>query len=538
MQPEPFYITESKKRCKENGLNPAQFPMPKNRLSQKELENKRMEYDEVLSVTNLFTEKIMSLLKGTPILILFTDEEGYVLEMYGDETIKNLVTQIGIMYGIQLNEESMGTNAIYLALQERHPVEVIGEHHYHLFLHSWACYSVPFHFPEIDNLSGTISFMISTDYHSPYQLALLSTMMDSVMREILLRRKNRKQYLLNHIMMNTFRNGIIVTDKFGNVTEFNQFAEKITDCSKEAIIGRSIFEFEPIGKYIYGVLKKGEKHEDIELTFTNSLPQNFICLFDALPIYDDKSELIGAYAQFRDITDRRLLENQVIVSEKLSAIGKLAAGLAHEIRNPLTAITGFIQLLKNRYAANQPEARYIEIVHNELLRVNKLVSNFVVMARPGVPDKKRCVLQEILQETVQFMESQAILKNVAIQAEFHDDPVVLLIDPMQIKQVLINLIQNAIEAMTSGGNIHVLLEEDADKNEVKIKICDTGVGMTEEELKQILNPFFTTKENGLGLGLSVCYRIVESHKGRIEVTSRKGAGTTFTIVLPVQHPAN
>lgn len=530
---EPEFVTKSKIRCIERGLVPYSLPAPGITLTRLKLAQRRIKYSEVLSVIRFFGEKILQLLEGAPLLILFTDDEANVLEMFGDATMKEIIERLGILEGIRLNEESMGTNAVALALQQQSPVQTVGEEHFHEFLHGSACYCVPFHFPEISNLSGSVAIMTSKEHHSIFQLAILANMVDSAFRELLLRRTNKTQHLLNSIMISTVKNGVILTDKFGNITQFNHFAEKITNRTREEVIGGTIFSFEQFGNLIYDVLKNGVSFEDVELTFTSSLDHRIVCLFDAIPIFDEQGDLVGAYAQFRDITDRYELEKQIITSEKFSAIGKMAAGLAHEIRNPLTSITGFIQLLKQRLAHQEHEYRYIELIYQELLQVNKLVSDFVLMAKPSSPDRKQCVIQQLILDTVQFMESQAILNNTIILPQLMPEPVELFIDPAQMKQVLVNLIQNAIDAMPKGGIVRIDMKLCEESQKLKISIRDEGTGMSEQEMKQILNPFFTTKENGLGLGLSVSYRIIENHKGDIAVSSQKGVGTTFDILLPL-----
>jgi signal transduction histidine kinase len=292
-------------------------------------------------------------------------------------------------------------------------------------------------------------------------------------------------------------------------------------------------EIETFASYLRDVIQLGVRLENQECVFSLSANSRMSCLLDAMPILNDKQEMVGAYLQLRDITERNDLENQMLTYEKFSAIGKLAAGIAHEIRNPLTSIMGFIKLLRGRSLSQENHIRYLEIVYAELIDLSKLVSDFVLMAKPSYPEKREHSLQDIVIDTVQFMTSQANFNNVIITTDLCEPDLSLYIDSIQIKQVLINLIQNAFEAMPRGGQVDIRLSIHKELNMAMITIRDYGVGISEEQMNHVFNPFFTTKENGLGLGLSICYRIIENHGGSIQIKTPVGRGTQFTISLPI-----
>lgn len=525
-------INESKRRCLSYGLKPEVLPISLTKLSSRELEKKQVKYHEVLSVVKILGEKVLNLLSETPVMILVSDHKGYVISVFGDQTIKQTMNQLGIVEGIQLNEREMGTNVVYLALSQKKPFQVIGQDHFHEVLHQSACYCVPFEFQEINNLSGTIGLMTSAGYHNPFTLPLLANLVDSMKRELLLRQSSRHQTIINDLMITTMKSGVIITDAKGNVVDLNQFAEKIINRPRNKIIGNSVFTFEHFGDYMHQVLKSKKRFEDIELTFCKPPEQRIICLFDAMPIFDDRCELLGTYAQFRDITERCELEKQIILSEKYSAIGKLGAGLAHEIRNPLTSVMGFIQIMREK-CKDETDSSHLNLIYSELESMKGLISDFVLMAKPASPEKKSCFIEELIRDTMRFMEHQALLKKCFFVDLITTIDTVILIDPNQIKQVFINLIQNALEAMPTGGSVIIETAIDHEAKHFQIRIKDEGLGMTEQQMREVMNPFFTTKDSGLGLGLSTCYRIIENHKGKFTFTSQLGIGTTFTISLPL-----
>nr|WP_306812934.1 ATP-binding protein [Paenibacillus soyae] len=479
-----------------------------------------------------FGESTIRDLNGTPVVIFLTDNEGTVLECFGDENLSGELDEIGITVGIQISEEEMGTNAISLALMHHHSIQLIGDDHYHLPLRGVACYCVPFLFPpERGGLSGTLAMMTTTDHHSPYALALLSNMAEAIEREIALNRRHRYQYLLNHLIIHSVNSGIVVTDRDGIVIELNEAAGRVAEVDRAQVIGRPYTVAKAFAPFIRQSLDEQLLIENKECVFTMADHSKRICLLDSVPIMDELGFLAGAYLQVRDITERAELENQILTYEKLSAIGKLAAGVAHEIRNPLTTIMGFIQMLKKRDDLHESSARYVSIMQSELQDLNRLVSDFVMMAKPSPPQKKSVNMNQLMKDTILFMSSQAKLTNTVLRYEQETDASVeLVVDGAQIKQVLINLLQNAMEAMPDGGNIRLRLLHS--NGAVIIKVADNGKGMSESQAKDAFTPFVTTKETGLGLGLSICYRILEAHGGKISFKSVVNEGTEFTIELP------
>ncbi len=245
----------------------------------------------------------------------------------------------------------------------------------------------------------------------------------------------------------------------------------------------------------------------------------------ACPIFTKKGEFIGAFVVVEDITDPRRMEKVIIQSEKLAMVGQLAAGAAHEIRNPLTSVRGFIQLLQNELAGTS-KAEYINIIITEIDRVNTIVNEFLKLAKPIIPKRKTSDLRDLFEDIYLLVESEAFLKNIEINKDFPDSLPTVQIDREQIKQVLINVIRNSFEAMASSGTLTVRAFELPGLHQVCLEISDTGEGMDEETVKQIFVPFFTTKDNGTGLGLAVSSEIMKSHGGRIEVQSEVGRGTT------------
>ncbi|UOF92828.1 PAS domain S-box protein [Fodinisporobacter ferrooxydans] len=252
--------------------------------------------------------------------------------------------------------------------------------------------------------------------------------------------------------------------------------------------------------------------------------------YTLVPIYIHE-KLTGMFAIVKDITLQKQTEELLGKSEKLSVIGQLAAGLAHEIRNPLTSLKGFIQLLQST-AREEKHQNYYSIMQSELKRIEWICSELLVLAKPQVSDFKRINLPEIIENVIALLEMQAILNNVQMECQVDQGLPLVCCNEHQIKQVLVNIMKNAIDAMPNGGFLKILVKKQED-DQVLIECIDTGKGIPEAILDKIGEPFYTTKEKGTGLGLMVSQKIIENHKGTIQFKSQYCHGTTVRITLPI-----
>lgn len=233
---------------------------------------------------------------------------------------------------------------------------------------------------------------------------------------------------------------------------------------------------------------------------------------------------------FRDITEKQQLEEKLRKSDTLNVLGQLAAGIAHEIRNPMTALKGFIQLLEDTF--RKDHSMYFDVITTELNRIDFIINEFLILAKPQTVQYTKKSIVEIMKETVDFLSAQAALHNVQFRLSYDEELPYLFCEQNQLKKVFINLIKNAIEVMLNGGFVTISINRYED-DKIHISIQDEGQGIPSEKLKKLGEPFYTTKEKGTGLGLMVSYRIIGEHNGNIEVESEEGKGTIFHLYLPI-----
>lgn len=225
-------------------------------------------------------------------------------------------------------------------------------------------------------------------------------------------------------------------------------------------------------------------------------------------------------------------EAQLIRSEKLAALGQLAAGIAHEIRNPLTSINILIHSLTENLSSGNSQKEDLKVIEEEIHRINEIVDQFLRFAKPAPPLLKKADVISIFEETLQLLRPQIEKQGIVIQKEFQPLPPILM-DREQMKQVILNLLLNAVQAMPKGGNLVLKGHIPEGDRWIRLSIQDSGVGISCEDINKLFDPFFSTKEGGMGLGLSIAHRIIDQHHGKIEVESTPGEGTLFTVWLPI-----
>jgi PAS domain S-box-containing protein len=252
---------------------------------------------------------------------------------------------------------------------------------------------------------------------------------------------------------------------------------------------------------------------------------------------DRNGNVIGFQGSVRDVTERRKLERQLLQSEKLSTIGTMISGIAHELNNPLTSIIGNLQLLMRRDIPDEIRGK-LDIIFKESQRSARIVSGLLSFAQEHKPERRLTNVKDTIMESVKLKEYEMSASNIGIRLFLDDDLPETLCDPFQLQQVFINVINNARDAMAEKGGGILAVRTSRDEDKIVIEFEDNGPGISEERLKRIFDPFFSTKEvgKGTGLGLSMAYGIIKEHGGTISVDSQPGTGTTFTIMLPILAP--
>lgn len=230
--------------------------------------------------------------------------------------------------------------------------------------------------------------------------------------------------------------------------------------------------------------------------------------------------------------DLRKTEAQLIRSEKLAALGQLAAGIAHEIRNPLTSINILIHSLRERLPSENSLQEDIKVIEEEIHRMNEIVDQFLRFAKPSSPFLEKTDVLSIFEETLQLLRPQIEKQRIVVEKEFQALPMIQM-DPEQMKQAMLNLLLNAIQAMPEGGQLTLKGQNSKDGQWIHLSIEDSGMGISPEDIDKLFDPFFSTKEGGVGLGLSITHRIIDQHHGKIEVENAPEKGTIFTVWLPI-----
>jgi len=324
--------------------------------------------------------------------------------------------------------------------------------------------------------------------------------------------------------------GLVALDDDQRVTSLNNAAGSVLKLLSAEVVGKNAEKVLPAE--LWHLLKnlnveKGVVEAEIDCTVQKGevIPLEI----SATLLNDEDGTFLGYVVLFKDLSEVRSLRKEIARSQRLASVGRLAAGISHEIRNPLSSIKGFATYFKERYYDVPENQQISNLMIQEVDRLNRVVGQLHEFARPIDVSKKSIQIKTFLKDSLKLIERQASEANVSIKTDFDSEINEILIDPDRINQVLLNLYLNAIESMDNGGNLTVTLAKNSKINGIEITVSDTGTGITEDDLSHIFDPYFTTKASGTGLGLAIVHNIMEAHGEEITIESRLGQGTAVTI---------
>jgi len=360
-------------------------------------------------------------------------------------------------------------------------------------------------------------------------------------RDITETKANREKFerlsRTHSLILNSINDGVYGIDAEGRTIFWNAAAERMTGFSYEEVAGTNFHELVRHLKTDLSAVCRGScpvmlaLHEEIPLHVNEELlfrkdGTSFHAEYHVYPIRSEHMPL-GAVITFIDITERKRTEELMLSSEKLSVAGQLAAGIAHEIRNPLTAIKGFLQLMN----AGVAKKSYIEVIFSEMDRIELIINELLILAKPQPSKREEKPIIPLLNHVIALLDSQANIHNVQLVKEFVEPGPSILCDENQLKQVFINMIKNSIEAMSSGGSVYIRVRQQ-ESGEFTIEVEDQGCGIPPERLSRIGEPFYSTKEKGTGLGLMVSKKILATHGGILHIASEVNKGTKIEVRFP------
>ena len=326
-------------------------------------------------------------------------------------------------------------------------------------------------------------------------------------------------------------------DPQGRFVFLNKRVEEILGYRPETLLGRPFLELcapesqERAQEILYGVNKHAHLPTMLALISRDRTRRVWVEI-SMVPLYDAHGQAAGVQGIARDVTRRKEMEEQLLRSEKLAAVGQLAAGVAHELGNVLAIIGGSVQYLLKNGEEGHPYHEYLEVIHRNVAQADRIIRSLLSFARPRDPALVPVDIAHLSEGICLLLKRELAKQHISVFTRFSPDVPLVMADQEQLQQVFLNLLLNAIQAMPEGGSITLTTAFDPEGNQVKIEVADTGMGIPHEHLSRIFDPFFTTKDGGTGLGLSVSYRLIQAHEGSIQVDSREGKGTVFTLLLP------
>lgn len=368
--------------------------------------------------------------------------------------------------------------------------------------------------------------------------------------------KVEENRIYQEILLNNLTSGVVAIDLNNRITTFNSKAENILGVEASRAIGTDISLLSSeLREPLLATLRQRENLSNKEVTLRVNGGREIPLAVSSSIFKSRDDKILGALIVFYDLTERKILEMEMRRTDRLASLGTLAAGMAHEIKNPLVSLKTFTQLIPEKYDDKEFRENFSKIATNEVDRINNLVEQLLNFARPAPPTFRETDLCEVLENTLVLLQSRINEQNAWVNKDIKVKPLLAMADGDQLRQVFINVIINALQSMDKGDALTIVVDVRKAKKFARssdsiagprkdgryiwgrdyagIEISDAGKGIDPEDLPHLFDPFFTTRKSGAGLGLSIAHSIVKEHQGLIEVRSRLGKGTSFSILLPL-----
>ncbi|EFA3070724.1 two-component system sensor histidine kinase AtoS [Escherichia coli] len=348
----------------------------------------------------------------------------------------------------------------------------------------------------------------------------------------------RETRTLNDLIIENAADGVIAIDRQGDVTTMNPAVEVITGYQRHELVGQPysmLFDNTQFYSPVLDTLEHGTEHVALEISFPGR-DRTIELSVTTSRIHNTHGEMIGALVIFSDLTARKETQRRMAQAERLATLGELMAGVAHEVRNPLTAIRGYVQILRQQ-TSDPIHQEYLSVVLKEIDSINKVIQQLLEFSRPRHSQWQQVSLNALVEETLVLVQTAGVQARVDFISELDNELSPINADRELLKQVLLNILINAVQAISARGKIRIQTWQYSDSQQA-ISIEDNGCGIDLSLQKKIFDPFFTTKASGTGLGLALSQRIINAHQGDIRVASLPGYGATFTLILPINPQGN
>ena len=353
--------------------------------------------------------------------------------------------------------------------------------------------------------------------------------------------KERVKNYLNDILESQ-TNGVLVVDRTGNITTCNKTTRTITGIKPQSCLGKSLNEVFPLFESVVAQLAKSRGEtisQDKDISNANGGILHI--RISASPVWDNHGGQIGTILILQDMTEFRRMEELAQRNQRLREMGEMAAGIAHEIRNPLASIELFASLLKKDLEGDSEKENLVHHIRAGVQNMDRIISTLLLFAKSAQPSRQQCDINLLLTECLEGINSIIVPENINVIRKSGPGTLLANGDRELLRQVFPNLINNAIQAMPDGGELSLITQKSSVHNSengsterqyISVTITDNGIGMSTDNLSKIFNPFFTTKDKGTGLGLAISHNIIKAHQGTIDAASEEGKGTSFTVKIP------